>query len=288
MHGQQVNNQTGPFSTGIGGPQPQAGQQMGQYVNPHYGAREQGMIQKLEEAGNQSGHLGHTLGYPTGQQAGFQTGQSSWQQPWSQTGYQTGFQAGFQAGPQTGQMGRKFGAMELMQAHEVIVHLINGINLFELYRPHVKDQQLMQILNNQVNHLYSSYQNIVSYLHNQGQSSAVPYRAPKASSIQYGLRQPSPVEPNASQNQMDERDVACGVIGSIKSCAVSCTTAALESVDPILRNIITNCAVSCINQAYEVFQWMNQRGMYQIPTLADQTTQTIINSYQMGSQPSLR
>jgi len=203
--------------------------------------------------------------------------ENPWGQPLGQAGQQTGQQA-FQ----------KLGAHEVMQAHEVLTDIIDGINQFELYRPHVKDQQLMQILDNQVNHMYGSYQNLVNYLHNQGMGSAVPYRIPRTQNVKYGLRQPSPVEPNASINYMDDRDVASGMMGCAKASALVCTAAALECADPNLRNMITNCCVSSINQAYELFQYMNQRGMYQVPTLPDKTTQTMLNTYQAGSPPQFQ
>lgn len=183
------------------------------------------------------------------------------------------------------QMTKKFGAHEILMVHQVLNRQINSINMFELFKPYVKDQQLQGILDNQLNHMYSSYQNTVNYLHNQGMSSAVPYRAPKTSNIKYGLRQPSPIEPNASVQQMDDMDVASGMMCCAKASALLCTTAALECADPTLRNMVSDCAVSSINQAYEVFQYMNQKGMYQIPTLADQTTLTMVNTYQVGSIP---
>ncbi len=194
-------------------------------------------------------------------------------------------QTGQQAGQQTFQ---KLGAHEVMQAHEVLTDIIDGINQFGLYRPHIKDQQLTQILDNQVNHMYSSYQNLVNYLHNQGMSAAVPYRTPKTQSVKYGLRQPSPMEPNANLNYMDDRDVASGMMGCAKASALVCTAAALECADPNLRNMMTNCCVSSINQAYELFQYMNQRGMYQVPTLPDKTTQTMLNTYQAGTAPQFQ
>jgi len=218
----------------------------------------------------------------TGQQIGQQIGTQMGQQPMGQqmTGQQM---AGQQMAGQ--QMNRKFGAHELLMCHEVLNNHIDGINQFELYRPHVKDQVLMGILDNQVNHLYNGYQNSVNFLHNQGMGAAVPYRAPKASAIKYGLRQPSPMEPNASIQYMDDRDVASLMMCSAKASARVCTNAALECADPILRGMMTDCAVSAINRAYELFQFMNQRGLYQVPTLADQTTQTMVSTYQVGTSP---
>jgi len=188
---------------------------------------------------------------------------------WGATG--TGTKAG---------MNQKFGAQEILQVHQVLTHHIDGINQFELYRPHVKDQQLMSILDKQLQHMSNSYDNIVSYLHNQGKSAAVPYRMKKSFQPQYGLRQPAPNQPNMDVNQMNDQDVASGIMGCAKAGAVLCTNAALECADPNLRSMMINCTVSAVNQAYEVFQYMNQKGMYQLPTLQDNTTNTMMNSYQ--------
>ena len=262
-HGNHGNTQ------GMGTPQYQIGGQWGQ------------------QGGTQWGHQATTPWGQQGHQATTQWGQQG------QTGTQwgQGMQGGQQAG--MGQMGGqqmmpKFGAAELLQAHEVLCQHIDGINQFELYRPHIRDQRLTQILDSQANHMYSGYQNLVNFLHNQGMGSAVPYRAPKSSAVKYGLRQPSPATPNVSDNEMDDRDVASGMMFYVKASAMQCTTAALESANPDLRRMMTDCAVSAINQAYEIFQYMNQKGMYQVPTLAEQTTQTMINAYQVGSQPQFQ
>lgn len=174
----------------------------------------------------------------------------------------------------------QWGAHEAMEVHEVLTDHIDGINQFELYRPHIKDQQLMSILDKQLQHMVSGYQNLVNYVHNQGMHAAEPYRAPRTNRVKYGLQQPAPNQPNTNPNEMDDRDVASGMMGCAKASALVCTAAALECADPNLRQMITNCAVSSINQAYEVFQYMNQKGMYQVPTMQQKTTQTMANSYQ--------
>ncbi|MFZ5639935.1 MAG: spore coat protein [Bacillota bacterium] len=177
---------------------------------------------------------------------------------------------------------RKFGAHETMEAHEVLTDIIDGINQFELYRPHVQDRQLMSILDNQIRHMSNDYDNMVNYLHNQGAGAAIPYRMKKNFQPQYGLRQPAPQHPNTDVNQMDDRDVASGMLGCNKASALVCTAAALECTDPTLRSMVLNCAVSSVNKAYEVFQYMNQKGMYQVPTMQQNTTNTMMNTYQQA------
>lgn len=275
--------------TGKLGDQPQMGQQFGQVGNQGQNLAQQPGSQAAAIVQHPGETVGQQIGHQTAPQAGQQQmgTQMGTQQMGTQIGQQVSTPMGQPMGMQTGQAGRQvqLGAHELMQIHLVLNGYIDSINLFELYRPHIKDQTLMQILDSQLNHMYASYQNMVNYLHNQGGSSAVPYRVPKSVNINYGLRQPAPIEPNVSVNNMDDRDVASGMLGSAKSCTMVCTIAALECADAKIRQMVANSAVSSMNQAFELFQYMNQKGMYQVPTLAPQVSQTLMNIYQTGSRP---
>ncbi|KAB2952406.1 spore coat protein [Heliorestis acidaminivorans] len=175
---------------------------------------------------------------------------------------------------------QKIGAHELIMTHEVLTSTIDTINTFELYRPHIKDQRLSQIVDNQLRHMQSNYQSLVSFLQTRQNQSSHSYRTPIQSSPAYGLRNPAPQQPNSNVNQIDDRDIASGILSCSKSLAMKTTVAALECADPTLRQIMNSTIQSCINQAYETFQFMNQKGMYQVPTLASNTTQTMINTYQ--------
>jgi spore coat protein CotF len=48
--------------------------------------------------------------------------------------------------------------------------------------------------------------------------------------------------------------------------------------------MLVNGAVTCSNQAYEVFLFMNERGIYQVPRMNDQTAKTFLHTYQPASQ----
>ena len=173
-----------------------------------------------------------------------------------------------------------FGAHECLESHEILTDTINGINQFELYRPHVKDQQLGQILDRQINFMIQEYNSLVNYLHNSGRNTGSPYRGQSNFSPKLGLRNPSPENPNTNINQLNDRDIASGMLGCAKSSAIFATIASLECTDPNLRNLMKNCIISKVDMAYEIFQYMNQMGFYQVPTMQDNTTQTMINTYQ--------
>ncbi len=177
-------------------------------------------------------------------------------------------------------MAANLGAHEVMEMHEVLNHAINSINQFQMYQPLVQDMQLKQMLEHQLQFMTNEYNNMVQMLQNQGGGQAVPYRAPMQSPPKYGLQNPPPQSPNASANQLDDRDISSAMLGCHKSSALMKMIGALECANPDLRRSLQQGAVNCAEQAYEVWQYMNQKGYYQVPTMKEMTTQTMMNSYQ--------
>lgn len=184
-------------------------------------------------------------------------------------------------------MAAHYGSHEVMEIHEVLSNSIDGINQFELYRPHVKDQQLGSILNKQIQFMTQEYNNMVQSINQRGISQSIPYRSPKNFSPVYGLNNPQPQSPATSPNHLEDRDVASGMLGTHKSSATLRMLASLECADPNLRKMILQGAVNCSEQAYEVWQYMNQKGYYQVPTMKEMTTNTMINTYNTGNPPNM-
>ncbi|MFF2889671.1 spore coat protein [Paenibacillus sp. NPDC057967] len=180
-------------------------------------------------------------------------------------------------------MAAHLGAHETMEVHEVLSTTITIINTMQLYRPYAKDPRLTQILDKQLQFTIDEYNRCVQavqHLSGRGAAQGSPYAASKNFTPTYGLDHPSPASPNASANQIDDRDVACALLGLHKSSASMKIIAALECANPQLRSMMQQGAVNCSEQAYEVWQYMNQAGYYQVPTMKEITTNTILNHYQ--------
>jgi spore coat protein CotF len=173
----------------------------------------------------------------------------------------------------------KLGAHETMQAHEILTTAINTMNTFHLIKGQIKDQQLSQIMDRQLNFMEKEYNDLLSYVTQTRGINPEVYQAQRSASINYGLRQPGQVAP-ATQAQLSDRDCASIMMGMHKCGAVCKMNAALECADPQLRRIIMQGANSCAEQAYELFTFMNQRGMYQVPTMQQQTQDNFMNIYQ--------
>lgn len=176
-------------------------------------------------------------------------------------------------------MSADLGAHEVMEVHEVLTTTINGINQFQLYSPHVNDQQLSSILNKQLQFMNQEYNNLVQAVNTQGYSMGTPYRSPMSLQPKYGLNNPPTQNPNTTPNRLKDQDIASGMLCLHKSSALTKTMAALECADPNLRRMIQQSSTNCSEMAYEVWQYMNQNGYYQVPTMKQMTTNTMTQSY---------
>jgi hypothetical protein len=158
-------------------------------------------------------------------------------------------------------MQQDFGAHEIVEAHEVITSTIDGINTFSLLRRHVSDQQLGEIMDRQLSFAEKEYNDMVSFLSNRHGISADVYHAQRTPSINYGLRTPSPVAPHEAAGRLSDRDVASIMLNTHKCSASRKMMAALECADAQLRHMLMQGAMSCCEKAYEMFTYMNQKGI---------------------------
>lgn len=185
-------------------------------------------------------------------------------------------------------MAANLGAHEVMEIQEVLTFAIDGINQFQLYRPHAKDQQLRQMLDHQLQFMTNEYNGMVQLLQQQGMGQPMAYRAVKNVQPIYGLDNPANLSPNMSLDQLDDRDVASAMLNCHKASAAMKMRGALECADPQIRRAIQQSAVNCAEQAYEVWQYMNHKGFYQVPTMKEMTTNTMMHRYEtagVGQQP---
>ncbi|QHT59833.1 spore coat protein [Paenibacillus lycopersici] len=182
-------------------------------------------------------------------------------------------------------MAANLGAHETMELHELLSASVSNIHTMQLYRPHIQDQRLAQIADKQLqfaiqeyNHCVQSAQQLAGQLQvmNAGPQSSA-YGMPRAGAPVYGLDHPAPIGPD---NRIDDRDVAFALLNLHKSSATMKIIAALECANPQLRANLQQGAVNCSEQAYEIWQYMNQAGYYQVPTMKEITTETTLGAYQ--------
>lgn len=105
--------------------------------------------------------------------------------------------------------------------------------------------------------------------------------------IAYGLDNPQPQMPQA-QSRLSDQQIASAMLSWHKNSAQNHMKASLECADSNVRQMLINGSVTCANQAFEVFVWMNGHGLYQVPTMQDHTAKTYLHSYQPVQQQAVQ
>ncbi len=182
-----------------------------------------------------------------------------------------------------------FGAHETMEVHEILNEKINLINHFSFYLQEIQNQQLRQMMEHHLQTAIQFYDQLISYTHdynaagNQNQSQAFGAPNVQPQDIQYGLNNPTQQRPQ-TQESFNDQQIVAALLSWHKNSAKNHLWSSLECADPNVRQMLLNGAVTCANQAYEVFIFMNQQGSYQIPTMQDHTAKTFLHSYQPMNQ----
>lgn len=182
-----------------------------------------------------------------------------------------------------------FGAHETMEVHEVLNEKMNMINHFSWYAGQVQNPVLQQMIQRHLNTAIQSYDQLVGYTHDYNaanQASSAAYmtagsaeRPNSPQEIQYGLRQPAAQAPQMG-GTMSEQQIVSAILSCHKNSAKNHMTASLECADPNVRGMLMQGAMTCADQAYEIFLLMNQEGSYQVPTMNDHTAKTFLHTYQ--------
>lgn len=178
-----------------------------------------------------------------------------------------------------------FGAAESIAVHEILGEKIYMIDHFSLYESQCQDPALRQMIQRHRQAAVDSYNQMVSYTHDYRSVQPVQARAyVPVESIQYGLRNPSPEGPSMQTGAFSDKQIATAVLSAHKNSAKNHMGAALECADPNIRQMMINGSITCCNQGYETFMYMNQRTYYQVPTLNDHTAKTYLHHYQPTNQ----
>lgn len=186
----------------------------------------------------------------------------------------------------------KFGAHETMETHEMLMEKINAIAHFNLYAREAKNPQLRDMIMRHTQDAMASYNEIVGLTRGNSSMGQMGMNTDMMGSqimggqmmganqqIQYGLRNPPSMTPQ-SDATMSDQEIATALLICHKNGARNAIHAALECADANLRRAMMNSAMACTNHAYEVFLFMNDQGMYQVPTMLGKTTDTFLHSYQ--------
>ena len=133
------------------------------------------------------------------------------------------------------------GAHEVMDVHEVLSASIGALNSFIFLRPHVQDQELLNILDRQYAFMLDEY-NITAECFKTGQDPSHPtrtYKMQMGNDSKYGLTPGQPKKPIQSANEIDDSIISGWLLSCHKTSSTGKTTAALESTNPVSTTCFT-------------------------------------------------
>jgi len=179
------------------------------------------------------------------------------------------------------------GGHEQMDLHETIGAIIACMNQSIVLRPHVKDTELLSILDRQYNFTLGMYNTIVES-YNTGHDPTVPtgrYQMETGNNFKYGLTPGQPKKPMQNANELSDECISGFLLGAQKGVAKGMTAAATETTNPVVRRVIADSIPNCIEMAYELSIYQNMHGYYQVPQFSQQDMQTMLNAYSTTTNP---
>ncbi|MFA4885889.1 MAG: spore coat protein [Desulfotomaculaceae bacterium] len=183
----------------------------------------------------------------------------------------------------------RLGTQELMEMHEVLNESVCMIEHYAMYLNHGQDPELRRILERQQRHMIDSYNAKVNLSQSQGiDITGIPRPAMGARTAgitmegrpEHGMQHVPPAVNSPDATSLNDRAIATGAMVFHKCGAVRSTNAAFVCTDPQLRNFLSTAAKSCVEMAYEMFQYMNQKGWYPARMMQQHTMTQTQQTYQ--------
>ncbi|WP_067847456.1 spore coat protein [Alicyclobacillus mali (ex Roth et al. 2021)] len=177
-----------------------------------------------------------------------------------------------------------FGAHEIIGMNEVLQATSANAEVLNFLAHHAQDPQVRQLLERQAQAMEQHYVEGVRVLQTNSPMGGQGYQTSMHTQPKLGLRHPTYPAPNLQAQAPSDRAICAVALNLHKFGAMMCTMFALECASPQFRTFLMTSASLCDRMAYDLFAYMNQKGDYQVATLQKNTTQTMIDSYQMPGQ----
>ncbi|RXT06316.1 spore coat protein [Ammoniphilus sp. CFH 90114] len=183
----------------------------------------------------------------------------------------------------------RWAAHEFLETQEALRSKAATIELYGALMGMTQDAHLRDILQNQQRREIQAYQQGVNLLLGKGVQMQAPH-TPQMNVYeqpQVGLQQPTMSAPNPQATKLSDMSISTVLLNLHKSGAAVAMLWACECVDPQVRTYHATCANVCQEMAYELWQFMNYKGYYQAPQLADHTMNTMIRPFQGQNMTSM-
>lgn len=180
---------------------------------------------------------------------------------------------------------KQWATHEFLETNELLRKLAADIEFHAMCAEMATDPELRHMLQRHVQHMDQTYEQAIQLLRSKG--SAVTASASRPMQIHSqqahaGFQNPQPIpEPQTSKvNRLSDLTISTLILNAHKAGSVFGMMWANECVDPEVRSFHVMCANNCERMAYEVWQFMNARGFYEVPAMPMNDVRMMTQTFQ--------
>lgn len=174
---------------------------------------------------------------------------------------------------------------ELHDLNELTLSCVNSITNMGLFINQAQDPELKGMLTRQFPYHLRDYNKKVEYLQ-QAAGSQAPFPVPemqvKLASFTQPPTMPAPgVTPRTDAQALNDREIATAYLLTLKRAGREYAWATMEMSNPEIRLFLEDAFRMCARQAYEVWEYMAQKGWYPLQPAPQQAISTMAGMYNL-------
>ena len=171
-------------------------------------------------------------------------------------------------------------AHQMIHVGEAMRTMVNCMNTFRMYRPHVREFKMTDLIDRQLDHMMGMCNTILSYIQTKEINNIMPERIMNWKSNLSQMNQPI----NMNTSQLDDLDMVCCMTSSLKSCVMSLSVTIMACTDDTLRKMAMDCCSSCMNMVFDMSKYIRQRAPSQFSNMQTNVVLSPMNVYQPMSE----
>ena len=157
-------------------------------------------------------------------------------------------------------------AHELHDLHELIMSCVNSITNMAMFKNMAQDEELKNMIEAHFPAHIQDYNMKVQFVSNAG-GSRQKLLVPDLNVILKDFTKSpvdrfSPITPDTNVQKLNDREIATGYLLTLKRAGREYAWSAMEASNPELRQFLKDAFTMSCNHAYDVWQWMVNKGFY--------------------------
>lgn len=173
-------------------------------------------------------------------------------------------------------------AHEMSELNELLMGCTNSIQSMALFIDQAQDPMLREMIQRHYASHVQDYNMKVEFAKQRfGSTDHLNVPAlPTPTTMNVQSMQWTPIQPQVKLHQLDDRAISTSYLLTLKRSGREYAWAAFETSTPQLRGFLENAFAMCSHQAFEIWQYMVQKGWYAASMAPAQAVRTLAGFYQ--------